>query len=192
MNSTYTFRILGLTSILTIFLFANVTAQSRYKHVPRVKVNIEQPVKTTRTSNIQKVENSSLSYIEPKMPVKAAIDTNKVPILNSVTAHNSPSVQKNKLNHRESPLVNEPKKPSGEPFINLFKRTHKLAEVKVAPEKTQVLSILWFILTLIIAVILIVLAIILLSVLAFSLYYIFFILGGVALVVAIVLLILVL
>lgn len=184
MKENYFFKKMVLVLMTLIVMLPLLTAQSRYRHVPRVKVNkikvMEKPV----------IISQPYIAIEPEIIVADEVE---LIALTEVTTATLTDVVIDREMHR-SPIqfhtVKKNQKVNHDAFTEKLKQESKLFQVKDVKKTTLIGFLLWFVITVIIAVVLLALAFILLGALAFSFWYILLIVGAAVLVIAIVLLIL--
>jgi len=178
--------------ILLITFAASVnplSAQKRYKHVPRVKVD--------KTYNKEVKEQSATSTpVTQEIIVSENISAPET----QTVAEESYVVEKTKevkpVHVKKKSVVTKPVAKKSflqkdiERYTEKLKTNSKLFNVKDV-EKTKIIGfIIWFIVVIILAAILLAVAFVLLGAISYSLWYIFLVVGAVALVIAIILLIL--
>lgn len=184
MKKNYFIKRTVLVLMTLLVMLPALTAQSRYRHVPRVKVDktraIEKPLEKTQVIIDIEPETIIANEVEPITLTEVATTTsNEVVIVKE-------------RDHTTIPFhsIKKSQKANKDAFTERVKQESKLLQVKDVKKTNLIGFILWFIIVLALAVVLVVLAFILLGALAFSLWYIFLIIGGAVLVLAIILLIL--
>lgn len=195
MKSLNSFKNYGLALIAMTLMLTAANAQSRYKHVPRVKVDgkkiekvtmPEEVVVTPTTAAVMNVNESNVVAIEPSSNVEnttVASVSEDVVVLN----HKSNSV----VNHDK--VVKNNKKANRDTFTNNAKEKSRLMDVKDVKKSNMEKWVLYMIICLIVALIFTILAIVFLYSLSYSLlflYYIFLAIATLAWIGAIVFLIL--
>lgn len=194
MKSLNSFKNYGLALIAMTLMLTAANAQSRYKHVPRVKVDGKKVEKVTTqevaapttTAAVMNVEANNTVATEPTVNVEntaVASVAEDVVVLN----HKSNSV----INHKK--VVKNNKKADRDGFTKTTKESSKLLDVKDVKKSNMAKWVLYMIICLIAALIFTILAIVFLYSLSYSLiflYYIFLAIATLAWIGAIVFLIL--
>ncbi len=184
MKKNYFIKRTVLVLMTILVMLPVLTAQSRYRHVPRVKVD--------KTKSFEKpiITNKATIDLEPEILVTEEVKPNTLTEV-ATTSTSDVVISKEKIS---TPIkfhsVKKNQKANKDAFTERVKQEGKLLQVKDVKKTNLIGFILWFIIVLALAVVLVVLAFILLGALAFSLWYIFLIIGGAVLVLAIILLIL--
>jgi hypothetical protein len=184
MKENYFLKRTVLVLMTLLVILPALTAQGRYRHVPRVKVDKIKVVENLVAPPQVKIE------IEPEIILTEEVEA--IALTEVATAISNDAVIVKEKCH--SPIqfqsVKKNQKVNHDAFTEKLKQESKLFQVKDAKKTTLIGFLLWFVITVIIAVVILALAFILLGALAFSFWYILLIIGAAVLVIAIVLLIL--
>lgn len=184
MKKNYLIKRTVLVLMTLLVMLPVLTAQSRYRHVPRVKVDkirvIEKPV----------ITNKSTIDLEPEIMVAEKVEPITLTEVATLSTNDVVIAKEKSFVPMKFHSVKKDQKANKDAFTEKVKQESKLLQVKDVKKTTLIGFLLWFVIVVILAVVLLALAFILLGALAFSFWYILLIIGAVVLVVAIVLLIL--
>jgi ABC-type glycerol-3-phosphate transport system permease component len=193
MKSLYTMKIFVLATLLITIMVPVASAQARYKHIPRVKIDREIKTETKRFSEKPVVPFQELIHqkeSEIVTPVQTE-NTGNTEVTTSTKEDNKVVIKKVSVIKRPRVIVHQTI-PNRTKLASEAQEKNHLLDVKKQKKAALIGFLGWFIGTIILAVILLVLGIIFVAALAYALYYVFFIFGGVVFIVAVVLLILLL
>lgn len=186
MKTIYLFKKWGLVLLTLLITLPMVHAQSRYRHVPRVKVDAKQTIKSTNPEVI--LNQQALTPIIMQENEVVAIKANEDIAPENVTASGSNS-EVTSVSSKKSglikykPIIKSKTKVKTETYGDKVKSESRFLDVKDA-QKTALLGyLLWFIFVLVLVIALFTLAFVFLYLVAFTLHYVFLSLGIAALVI---------
>lgn len=189
----------GLVALAIMLMMNVATAQSRYKHVPRTKVDRqhEVTVKTKEVKQTNTVTNEVVTPVTESASVTPVVTETNTEITTVASSTSNEVIVANgpvkTIAAKKEHKVKENKKGNHESFVNKLKEKSTLLKVKDVENTKMAKWLLWMIICLAIALLFTILAVVFAVTLSYSLYIlatIFWILAGLAWVAALVFLIL--